>query len=92
MIEVLRDKRIGGLATDVYASEPVKAGHPFAQMDNVILAPHCIAWTNELFRDIGRMACQQTVALSKGEVPSMGVINREVLERKGFQAKLARYR
>jgi hypothetical protein len=31
------------------------------------------------------------IAVSRGEVPG-GIVNREVLERPGFQRKLARYR
>jgi phosphoglycerate dehydrogenase-like enzyme len=81
LIETLRDRRIAGAAMDVFASEPVKSGHPLAQLDNVILAPHCIAWTDELFRDIGQMACRITAAISRGEVPP-GVVNRDVLECK----------
>ncbi len=91
LIEVLKARAIAGAATDVYETEPVKAGHPFAELDNVILAPHSIAWTDELFRDIGRMACHIATRLAVGEVPP-GVINKEVLERKGFKEKLAKFR
>lgn len=91
LIEVLKAKQIAGAALDVYETEPVKAGHPLAELDNVILAPHSIAWTNELFRDIGRMSCQIAGKLAAGEIPP-GIINKEVLERKGFKEKLARFR
>jgi phosphoglycerate dehydrogenase-like enzyme len=62
-----------------------------ATLDNVLLAPHCIAWTDELFRDIGHMACEQVLKIAQGEVPH-GVVNKEVLERPGFKAKLERYK
>ena len=55
-------------------------------LDNVLLAPHCIAWTDELFRDIGRTVCRGMLDLAEGRVPK-GVVNREVLDRPGFQAK-----
>ena len=60
-------------------------------MDNVIVAPHALAWTQELMRDIGMEACQNVLAVSRGEMPG-GVVNREVLDRPGFKKKLARYR
>ena len=59
------------------------------ELDNVLLAPHCIAWTDELFRDIGRAVCRGMLDLAEGRVPK-GVVNREVLDRPGFQAKWKR--
>ena len=35
----------------------------------MLLAPHSIAWTDEMFRDIGRAACQVMVDLSIGKQP-----------------------
>jgi phosphoglycerate dehydrogenase-like enzyme len=90
LIEALRAGRIAGAAVDVFENEPVKTRHPLAELNNVILAPHCIAWTDELFRDIGRMACQMVVQIAHGKIPH-GVINPEVLQREGFQRKLARF-
>ena len=59
--------------------------HRFGEFENVLLAPHSIAWTNEMFRDIGRTACQGMVDLSLKRTPR-GIVNPEVLERPGFQA------
>jgi phosphoglycerate dehydrogenase-like enzyme len=91
LYEALKTRSIAGAATDVFEKEPVEAGHPLAELENVIVAPHSIAWTNELFRDIGRMACEITVKVARGEVPP-GIVNREVLQQPGFQAKLEGYR
>jgi len=55
----------------------------------VLLAPHCIAWTDELFRDIGRAVCQGMLDLSLGRIPR-GVVNSQVIDRPGFQQKWAR--
>ena len=85
----LRQKRIAGAAIDCFENEPLTAPPSFADLDNVLLAPHCIAWTDELFRDIGRTVCRGMIDLSLGRVPS-GVVNRDVLERPGFQAKWKR--
>lgn len=82
----LRDRRIAGAAIDCFEREPLTAPPAFAAFDNVLLAPHCIAWTDELFRDIGRTVCTGMLDLAAGRVPK-GVINREVLTRPGFQAK-----
>lgn len=41
MIEALRQGRIRGAALDVFDTEPLPPGHPFWQMENVLLSPHC---------------------------------------------------
>lgn len=40
LIAALREKRIRGAALDVFDQEPLPAGHPFYQLDNVLLSPH----------------------------------------------------
>jgi phosphoglycerate dehydrogenase-like enzyme len=74
---------------DCFEVEPVTAPHRFGELENVILAPHSIAWTGELFRDIGRTACQSMLDLSAGRRPT-GVLNRELFERASFRAKWSR--
>ena len=80
---------IAGAALDVYEQEPVPPTSPLLRMDHVILAPHCIAWTDDLFSEIGRACAHQVLTLSRGEVPG-GVVNPEVLDRPGFLEKLRR--
>lgn len=91
LYQALAENRIAGAAIDCFETEPVAAPHPLAKLDNVLLAPHSIAWTDELFRDIGRAVCQGMVDLSLGRVPR-GVVNPEVLERPGFKEKWQRVR
>jgi len=88
LLGILRSGKIAGAGIDVFETEPVGTGHPFAQLDNVILAPHSIAWTNELFRDIGRRACQTVASFARGIIPDGVIVNREVLQRENFQAKM----
>jgi len=89
LYEVLKNRRIAGAALDCFDREPVTSPHPFAELDNVLLAPHCIAWTGELFRDIGRSAWQVMIDLSLGNRPQ-GVLNPEVFEHSRFQEKWRR--
>ena len=84
--------RIGMKSTliDCFESEPITSPHRFGKLDNVILAPHSIAWTNELFRDIGKTACSGILDLSLGKRPK-GVVNPEVFENPKFNAKWAKF-
>lgn len=84
--EALRSGRLAGAAVDCFENEPVIAAPPFAGLDNVLLAPHSIAWTHELFRDIGRSACGSLREISQGIRPATAV-NPEVFDRPGFQRK-----
>ena len=86
----LKDRRIAGAALDCFAQEPVTAPSRFGDLDNVLLAPHSIAWTDELFRDIGESACQVMADLSLGRQPR-GALNPELFERPAFLAKWDRY-
>ena len=49
-----------------------------------MLAPHSIAWMNELFRDIGKIVCKNIVFVSHG------LMNPEVLQKVSFHAKWKR--
>ncbi len=91
LFDALAERRIAGAALDCFAEEPVIRPPRFGELDNVLLAPHSIAWTDELFRDIGRSVCQGMVDLSLGKVPR-GVVNPLVFDRPGFQEKWARFR
>lgn len=91
LVQVLQQGRIAGAGLDVFDQEPPNPDDPLLKLDNVILTPHAIAWTEESVRDNGAGACQACLAVARGEAPRH-VVNREVLEKPTLQAKLARYR
>ena len=86
LYEALASRRIAGAALDCFDDEPVTTPHRLGELDNVLLAPHSIAWTEELFRDIGRTACQSLLDLSLGQCPQ-GAVNPEVLDNPAFVEK-----
>ena len=88
--ECLRSGRIAGAAIDCFVGEPLTAPPSIADLDNVLLAPHAIAWTNGMFRDMGRTALRTIFDLRQGRKPA-GIVNPEVLERPGFQEKWRRF-
>ncbi len=89
LYDALAARRIAGAAVDCFTSEPPAAAPRLAELDNVLLAPHAIGWTHELFRDIGRTACRSMLDLSLGRHPS-GMLNPEVLDQPAFQQKWQR--
>lgn len=91
LARALRERWIAGAGIDVFEKEPPDPEDPLLALDNVILAPHALAWTEEIVRDNGLEACDNILAVFRGEVPEH-VVNREVLARPGFQKKLELYR
>jgi len=51
LIDALRQKRIRGAALDVFAQEPLPAGHPMYGLDNLLLSPHCADHTQTWIDD-----------------------------------------
>jgi phosphoglycerate dehydrogenase-like enzyme len=84
----LQESRIAGAALDVFEQEPLPVDDPLTRLENVILAPHSVAWTDQLVRANGVEACRNLRAVLHGERPA-ALVNPEVWSRPGFQQKLA---
>jgi phosphoglycerate dehydrogenase-like enzyme len=91
LVKALKERWFLGAGLDVFEQEPPAKDNPLFELDNVMLSPHGLAWTEEIARDNTREACDNILAVFRGEAPH-GIVNREVLDRPGFQLKLARYR
>lgn len=91
LVRVLQSGAIAGAGLDVYDREPPGKDHPLFALDNVIVTPHGLPWTEELVRDNGLEACNNLLAVAHGELPG-GMVNPEVASQPGFQAKLSRWR
>ena len=83
----LQARRLAGAGLDVFAEEPIPPNHPLVQLDNVILSPHALAWTDDLYLDNGVGALENILAIFQGQLPKY-IVNRAVTEQPAFQAKL----
>jgi phosphoglycerate dehydrogenase-like enzyme len=90
LVAALRAGRIAGAGLDVFEEEPLPPGDPLTGLDNVILTPHWSASTTDVWRATGRAMAEGMLRAAVGTVPA-DVVNREVLDRPGFRAKLARF-
>ncbi len=88
LVETLRSRRIAGAGIDVFEQEPPPKNHPLFALDNVIVAPHAVAWTEESMRDNSLDACRNVRAVYEGRAPEH-LANPKVVGRPGLQAKLA---
>ncbi len=80
---------IDGAALDVFEREPVDPDDPLLTLDNVIVTPHALGWTDEWIHLTGRSALAGILDVADGREPP-NVVNHEVLETQRFQDKLAR--
>jgi D-3-phosphoglycerate dehydrogenase len=61
--EALAARRIAGAGLDVFEQEPTPADNPVLKLDNVIVSPHALCWTDELFANIARTAIDAVLAV-----------------------------
>jgi D-3-phosphoglycerate dehydrogenase len=87
LVKALQDGKIAGAGLDVYEHEPMTAGHRLAEMQQVILTPHSLALTHDLFNGMEVQHSEIFRSLLKGQIPPH-VVNHEVLGSPRFQAKL----
>ncbi len=91
LTESLRRGRLAGAGLDVLEQEPPPRDEELLGFDNVILAPHAIAWTTEMMRAVTEEACRACLSLAEGDVPP-NIVNLNVLDHPLFRAKLDRFR
>lgn len=69
LFETLAARRIAGAGLDVFEEEPTPADNPILKLDNVIVSPHALCWTDELFGNIACTAIGAIVAVQAGRRP-----------------------
>jgi phosphoglycerate dehydrogenase-like enzyme len=90
LTRALQENRIAGAGLDVFEEEPSPAGNPLYGLDNVIVTPHALCWTDQCFAGIGAADVKAVLDVMHGRVPT-GIVNREIVDRPAWQKKLERY-
>ena len=87
LIEALAEKRIAGAALDVFEQEPVDPANPLLAMDQVIVTPHSLCWTDECFHNMATTGLSSIVDVLARHRPPF-VVDRAVLEHPRVKAWL----
>jgi phosphoglycerate dehydrogenase-like enzyme len=90
LTRALQARRIAGAGLDVLDPEPPAADDPILKLDNVILAPHALAHTDQCFAAIGASDVNAVLAVMSGQ-PPQALVDRSVLEQPVWRARLAEY-
>jgi D-3-phosphoglycerate dehydrogenase len=87
LTKVLQEGRIAGAGLDVLEQEPPDADDPILKLDNVILSPHALCWTDQCFACNGAADVRAVLDVQQGRAPG-AVVNREVLETGAWKARM----
>jgi len=77
LIAMLESGRLAGAGLDVFASEPLAAGHPLTRLDNVVLSPHAASFSRRTVRRMLDSIRTSLINAAAGELPE-GCLNPEV--------------
>jgi phosphoglycerate dehydrogenase-like enzyme len=77
LVRALSNGRIKGAALDVFDQEPLPQGHPFYQLENVLLSPHCADHTPDWLDNAMRFFVAEFERSRKGE-PLLNVVDKKL--------------
>jgi D-3-phosphoglycerate dehydrogenase len=81
----LKEHRIAGAATDVFSEEPTPVDNPLLTLDNIIVAPHAMTYTDEGLRMLAEGGFKSARAFFNRQRPYR-ICNPEVLETPAMKA------
>lgn len=74
----LSSGRIAGAGLDVFEQEPTPADNPILKLDNVVVTPHGICFTDECMRGLAESAFRAALDVAAGREPPY-IVNRAAL-------------
>jgi D-3-phosphoglycerate dehydrogenase len=89
LTETLMAGRIAGAGLDVLEREPPDPEDPILKLDNVILTPHALCWTDQCFAGNGAADVEAVIAVIEGRVPR-GIVNAAIVDDPAWREKLGR--
>jgi phosphoglycerate dehydrogenase-like enzyme len=90
LVEALQAEQIAGAGLDVLAEEPPDGDDPILSLENVILSPHALCWTDQCMAGNGAADVAAVRSLMRGRPPAH-VVNVAVIESADFKQRLNVY-
>jgi len=69
LVDALQEGAIAGAALDVFETEPLPESSPLWGMDDVIVSPHCAAYTRDYYRHVATILQESVQRVAAGEDP-----------------------
>ena len=91
LTQVLQEGKIAGAGLDVFEQEPTDEENPLFKLDNVIVSPHALCWTDECFAGNGAADVKAVLEVMQGRQP-VGIVNSEIINNPAWQAKLSDFK
>ncbi|WP_411953983.1 C-terminal binding protein [Alkalibacillus sp. S2W] len=86
LVQALEKGEIAGAGLDVLENEPIPDGHPFLEMDQVILNPHSAFYSVEAEAELKRKSAQNAADVLQGYLPNY-IVNPDVKENVQLKEK-----
>jgi D-3-phosphoglycerate dehydrogenase len=86
LTKVLQERRIAGAGLDVLQDEPPDPDDPILRLDNVLLTPHALCWTDQCFAGNGAADVRAVLDVWRGREPR-GLVNPEVLATEAWRRR-----
>jgi len=74
LVEALRDGTVAGAALDVFETEPLPEDSPLWDLEDVIVSPHCSAFTRDYYRHVATIVRESVHRVTDGEDPANRVL------------------
>ena len=91
LTEALRARRIAGAGLDVLEQEPPDPNDPILKLDNIILTPHALCWTDQCFAGNGAADVKAALDVQHGREPRI-VVNKAVLVSERWRKRMVEFR
>ena len=87
LTQALQEGIIAGAGLDVFEKEPISVEDPLLSLENIIVSPHGLGWTDECFTSIGRNAVAAICRLATGRLPEF-IVNQDAARHSSLREKL----
>lgn len=69
LVRVMRDGRLAGAGLDVTETEPLPTDHPLRNLDRVVLTPHILGHTTDLYGVMPDVLVENATRVMRGDLP-----------------------